>query len=171
MSSESPPLTRSDAWLIAALCESGPKPLRLQDLIQNADWLNRAIPSYDELSFGLRRLEAAGYLDVMPATDGLIVRPTERSFVMVRAIKARTLGELLAEMSAAVGARPYPEPEHEDRSLGRLPGLDEAAWQAAIAAYRRSFLRDLGSLAAIFAALVGAIGAAVVWLNTRRRRP
>jgi hypothetical protein len=171
MTSGSPPLTRSDAWLIAALCESGPKPLRLQDLIQNADWLNRAIPSYDELSFGLRRIEAAGYVEVMPATDGLLLRPTERSIVMVRAINAGTLGELLASMSAEVGARPYPEPEHEDQSLGRLPGLDEAAWQSGIAAYRRSFLRDLGTLAAIFAALVGAVAVAVVRLIIRRRGP
>lgn len=171
MTSGSKPLTRSDAWLIAALCESGPKRLRLRDLIYNADWLNRAIPSFDELSFGLRRLEAAGYVEVTPATDELLVRPTERSIVMVRAIKAGTLGELLAEMSAAVGARPYPEPEHEDRSLGRLPGFDEAAWKAGIAAYRRSFLRDLGSLAAIFAALAGAMGAVVVRFLIRRRRP
>jgi hypothetical protein len=170
MTSE-PPLTRSDAWLIAALCESGLKPLRLQDLIQNADWLNRAIPSYDELSFGLRRLETAGYLEVVPATDGLRLRPTEKSIVVVRAINAGTLGELLAEMSAAVGARPYPEPEHEDRSLGRLAGLDEPAWQAGIAAYRRSFLRDLASLATIFVAFTGAMGAVVVRSIIRRRRP
>jgi hypothetical protein len=57
-----PLLTRSDAWLLAALTERSHDghSVNLRDLVHDADWLNRAIPTYDEISFGLPRLVAAG---------------------------------------------------------------------------------------------------------------
>jgi len=40
-------------------------------------------------------------------------------------VRAKTLGSVISGVGEAVGAARYPEPEPvEDRSLGRLPGLD-----------------------------------------------
>jgi hypothetical protein len=48
-------------------------------------------------------------------------------------VKAKSLGDVLDGVGAAVGAVPYPEPEPaEDRSLGRLPGLESGALDTAI---------------------------------------
>lgn len=40
-----PPLTRSDAWLLAALTEGSHdgRPVNLRDFVNDADWLNRLI--------------------------------------------------------------------------------------------------------------------------------
>lgn len=48
------PLTRSDAWLLAALTEGlrDGRPVNLRDFVNDADWLNRLIPTFDEMSFG-----------------------------------------------------------------------------------------------------------------------
>jgi hypothetical protein len=123
-----PLLTRSDAWLLAALTESshGGRPVNFRDFVHDADWLNRAIPTFDEMSFGLHRLVAAGFLVVGHDPQyGLVLRATPKATHLRRSIKARTLGDVLNGVGQAVGAAPYPEPEpDEDRSLGRLPGLD-----------------------------------------------
>jgi hypothetical protein len=48
-------------------------------------------------------------------------------------VKAKTLGSVLSGVADAVGATPYPQPEPaEDRSLGRLPGLDPDDLDAAV---------------------------------------
>lgn len=165
----SPPLTRSDAWIVAALCDQGATPVRLRDLIGNADWLNRAILSFDEASFGLPRLAAAGLVEVTPGEDGPRVRPTSAARALRRTVKASTLGDVLAGMDAAVGALPYPQPETEDQSLGRLAGLDEVLWRAEVMAYRRAFRSDLGVLAAGGAAILTGIAAGIVAIALRRR--
>jgi hypothetical protein len=167
-----PRLTHGDAWIVAALCEAGRDwPVRLRDLIHNADWLNRAILTFDEVSYGLPRLEAAGLVEVTPGADGPRVRPTKAARGLRKTIKADTLGGVLAGAAAAVGAPPYPEPESEDRTLGRLTGLDETLWRAEVAAYRRAFRADAATLAAGgFAVLAGIVAAAVAVAKRRRRR-
>jgi hypothetical protein len=131
-----PPLNRSDAWLLAALTESSHdgRPIRLRDFVHDADWLNRAIPTFDEMSFGLPRLVASGFLVVGDDGKGeLVFRATPKATKVRRSVTAKTLGGVLNNVGEAVGARPYPEPEPaEDRSLGRLSGLDSDDLDAAI---------------------------------------
>jgi len=140
-----PPLTRSDAWLLAALTEGGHyrRGITLRELVHDADWLNRLIPVFDELSFGLPRLVAAGFLTVgNDAKRGLIFRATPKATRLRRTVKAKTLGGVLAGIGQAVGAAPYPEPEPaEDRSLGRLPGLDPGDLETAIREHGESVER------------------------------
>ena len=66
-----PPLTRSDAWLLAAITESG-RPVDLGGLIHDADWVNRLIPTFDELSYGIPRLASHGYVVVSRSRRGTL---------------------------------------------------------------------------------------------------
>jgi hypothetical protein len=165
-----PFLTRSDAWIVAALCETRRDgPMRVRDLIYNADWLNRAILSYDELSFGLPRLEAAGLVEVTDGIDGPLVRATSKGRALRRQVKAHTLAGVLAGMDAAVGAPAYPERESEDRTLGRLHGFSEAQWRAEVAGYHRAFRADVWQVVAAGAlAIGGAVGGLFYWWRRRR---
>jgi hypothetical protein len=169
---ELPALTRSDAWLLAALAEGSYRGryLTLQQLIEHADWLNRAIPTFDEISFGFPRLVAHGLMTV----DGMSFRATPRAIALRKAIRAGTLGGVLMEMDKQIGARPYPEPEVEDRTLGRFPGLTSADLDAAVQRYSQSFDRWLARIsvavkAAAFVSLLLAAKQAVARLSGRRR--
>jgi hypothetical protein len=131
-----PPLTRSDAWLLAALTEGSHdgRPVNLLHFVHDADWLNRSIPTFDEMSFGLPRLVAAGFLVVgYDPREGLVFRATPKATKLRGSVKAKSLGIVLNGVGEAVGAASYPEPEpKEDRSLGRLPGLESDALDTAI---------------------------------------
>jgi hypothetical protein len=128
-------LNRVDAWLLAALTERWrwSRPPRLWEFVNDADWLYRGIPTYDEVSFSLPRLIAAGYA-VATRTDGgeLRLKATRQGFDVRSKVKARYLADVLSGMAVEVGAKPYPEPEQKDRSLGRLDGFDEHEWEAAV---------------------------------------
>jgi hypothetical protein len=172
MSTEAVRLVRADASLLMALTESGGGRARLlRDLIGDYDWLERGIPTFDEASFGLPRLAAARYLDVGRTGDGLItVRATARARALRASIRATTLGGVLSAAAVVVGAAPYPEPEVEDRHLGRLAGLDAWAWEAEVDAYHSAFTRELGAcLIAPVAVGIGAAALAGLALVHRRR--
>jgi hypothetical protein len=66
----SPRLTDADGWLLAALTESSGRLVPLFNLVHDYDWLNRAIPTFDDLSFGMPRLVAAGYAIVSESPSG-----------------------------------------------------------------------------------------------------
>jgi hypothetical protein len=121
---------------LAALTEGSHdgRAVNLRDFVDAADWLNRLIPTFDEVSFGLPRLEAAGFLIVSKDPKaGLVFRATPEATKLRRSVKAKTLGSVLNGVGEAVGAAPYPQPEPaEDRSLGRLPGLDSDDLDVAI---------------------------------------
>jgi len=59
-----PQLTRSDAWILAALCDGPEEAETVRQLLVDADWLNTAVLSFDELSFGMPRLRARGLANV-----------------------------------------------------------------------------------------------------------
>jgi hypothetical protein len=128
-----PPLTRSDAWLLAALTEGSRdgRPVSLRDLVHDADWLNRRIPTFDQISYGLPRLVAAGFATV----DGYRFRATPKAIALRRTLKSLPsdgLSDVIVRMEAALGAKPYPEPEDEDRSLGRLSGFEPVDLEIAV---------------------------------------
>jgi hypothetical protein len=119
-----PPLTRTDAYIAAALSESDGRRVDLQSLIHDFDWLNRAIPTFDQLSYGIPRLMANGYVDVYRnSRGGLRFAATGSARALRRSIDTDPPGMIVIEMPRLVGAAPWPEPEIEDRSLGRLPDL------------------------------------------------
>src|SRR5919197_2892972 len=134
-----PRLTRSDAWLLAALTEGSHdgRPVTLQDFVFYADYLNRAIATFDEMSYGLPRLIAAGFMTVgQDVKKGIVFRATPKATRLRKSVKAGTLGGMLEGVAKAVGAAPYPDPEPpEDRSLDRLPGLEPEDLDAAIEAH------------------------------------
>lgn len=135
----SPPLNRADAWLLAALTESSRegRPVTLRELVHDADWLNRSIPTFDELSFGLPRLMTAGFLTVhQDAATGVRFEATPKATRLRSSVKGKTLGDTLMGMEQAVGAVVYPAAEPpEDRSLGPLPGLQPEDLGAAVQAH------------------------------------
>ena len=160
-----PPLTTSDAWLLAALTEGSHdgRPVTLRKFVHDADWLNRAIPTFDEVSFGLPRLVAAGFLTVeCSPKDGLTLSATPKAIGLRRSVKTdRRLGSAIIEMENAVQASSYPHVEDEDRSLGRLSGLEPAMWDAALRAH--GSWMDRWSRPAV------AVGRALTWWQNRRR--
>ena len=108
--------------------------MNLRDFIDNADWLYRGIPTFDQVSFGLPRLAAAGLLVVEEdAQEGLVLRATPKAINLRRLMKAKPPGDDLKEIDEAIRAAAHPAPEPaEDRSLGRLSGLGAVDLDAAI---------------------------------------
>lgn len=129
MTTPVPRLTEADTWLVAALTESSGRPVPLRNLIHDFDWLNRATPSYDDLSFGIPRLVAAGYAVVSKSPSGdLLFAGTAESMRLRRSAKGHAAVAIHAALRSATGPV-------EDRSLGRLPGLTPEALDAAVAAH------------------------------------
>jgi len=140
---EKPTLNRADAWLLAALTEGSHdgRSVTLPDFLHDTDWLNRLLPTFDELSFGLPRLIAAGLLTVdNDATKGMVLQATPEAIRLGKS--ARRSGNALGGMTRAVGARVYPDADlPEDRSCGRLPGFEPEDLEAATTAYKEWFDR------------------------------
>ncbi len=140
-----PRLTRADAWLLAALLEGSHdgRPVTLPEFVHDADWLNRLVPTFDEVSYGLPRLIAAGYLTVgHDDRNGLVLQSTPKARAMDVDRPAETLGGVLEAVAMAVDAVPYPEAEPpEDRSLGRLPGLEPEDLDAAVRTHSERIVR------------------------------
>jgi hypothetical protein len=132
-------LNRSDAWLLAALTEGSHdgRAVTLQDFVHDADWLNRQIPTFDEMSYGVPRLIEAGFMTVgQDVKKGIVFRATPKATQLRKSVKAGTLGGVLEGVGNAVGTLPYRGPEPpEDRSLGRLAGLEPDDLDAAIEAH------------------------------------
>jgi hypothetical protein len=71
--------TSTEAWIMLSLL-LGPaeKGMTLRDLIATADYVNHAIPTYDELADGLQHLRQAGY--VIKQADRYCAAPVIRSY-------------------------------------------------------------------------------------------
>ena len=124
----SPRLTDRDAELLAALTESSGRRVRLRDLVHDYDWVNRAIPTFDELSYGMQRLVAAGFASVSSARGKeLEFQATHDAVGLRKSIS----GHPTSRIAAAIDVNH----EGEDRSLGRLAGLTQEAFQEAVRAH------------------------------------
>jgi len=134
--------TRSDSVLLAALIIlGGPdgQPVGVQELVGEAEMLNVASIDFDQISFGLPRLVAGGFALTGEAVGGgILVQPTGAATELVH-LPVRTW-DLVEVVDRALATRPYPDVETEDRSQGRLPGLDESGF--AKEAARRNAWRD-----------------------------
>lgn len=119
-------LTVADASLVAALTESGGRYVPLRNLIHDYDWLNRAVPTYDDLSFGIPRLVAAGYAVTRESSNGgLLFAATPESMALRRSANAHAAVAIPAALRAKIAPI-------EDRSLGRLPWLTPQALEVAV---------------------------------------
>ena len=125
-----PPLNWVDAWLLAVLTNyrwRWSRPLKLWRLIDLSDVLFRGEASFDDVSFALPRLLAAGLIDVDRDKSGeLQFKGTRAAF----ALKARAKGKdgPMRRFAQAVGAQPYPDGDDGNRSLGRYPDLTARDW-------------------------------------------
>jgi hypothetical protein len=129
MTTSGPRLTEADARLVIALTESSGRFVPLRNLIHDYDWLNRAVPSYDDLSYGIQRLVAAGYAITSESSTGdLLFAATPQSTQLRRSAKAHPAVAIRAALRTQI--TPV-----EDRSLGRLRGLTPQAVEAAVAAH------------------------------------
>ena len=71
--------TSTDAWIMLSLLfGSADNGSTLRELIATADYVNHAIPTYDELSESLRHLSQAGY--VIKQADRYCATPAIRSY-------------------------------------------------------------------------------------------
>ena len=121
-------MPEADARLVAALTESSGRPVTLRDLVHDYDWINRAVPTFEELSFGMPRIVAAGYAMVGTSRSGeLVFRATPEALRLRRAASGNPVDAIATALEAG-GAG-------EDRSLGRLPGLTQEGFDAAVAAH------------------------------------
>jgi len=123
-----PELVRSDVWILTAILMFDGNPIDMRHLRESADYLMRRALTFDEVSFGVPRLVAAGLAEV--ATDEaprLAIRSMPKASSMV--VRGPGVIDIMFGLMDDLGCRPYPEPEDEDRSLRRLPGLDLASWQ------------------------------------------
>jgi hypothetical protein len=134
-------LSASDAWILAALTEEGHfrRAHHLKDLIHDMDWLNRQMPSFDELSFGLQRLVVAGLARAAGSENVLKIEPTTRAIELRIRVdhSARTLGGVLLEMERALVAEGLLQNGNEDRSHGRLQELSPVTFEQAMSEHSR----------------------------------
>jgi hypothetical protein len=134
-----PRLNLTDAWLLAALLwrPHPERPAELWEVLENADWLNRAVPTYDMVSFGLQRLTAAGYV----LSDATGTSATPKALQLLDRLKSQPIPDSLngpvIAMERWLGVAPWPLPEEDDRYLGRLPDLTADDFAAAEAKCRR----------------------------------
>jgi len=91
------------------------------------DWENRLVPTFDELSYGLPRLEAHGLATV----EGGRFAATQKALAVRADLHPDGLGHVIELMGHAIGAKRLAA-SREDRSLGRLAGLTESALSAAV---------------------------------------
>jgi len=111
----------TDAWLLAAITDGQTKdePVNLAEMIESADWLNRGIPGFHDVSYGLQRLVAAGWVTVEhPPQGGVLMRATAAAVKIKRArvadyrrrrrlgLMLPSLGSVIESYAQAIGAVP-----------------------------------------------------------------
>jgi len=122
-------LSPNDALLLAALVTDGGTS-DLDGLISTVDYLDRSSLTFDEVRYGLARLRAGGWVVVEGDGSSPRVSVTGRSTELANRI-GQGVGMIDFRFVLA-DALDATAPE-EDRSLGPLPELDRAAFEAAMA--------------------------------------
>jgi hypothetical protein len=115
--------------------------MKLWRLIDCADVLAREEPTFDEISFSLPRLVAAGLVTVgRDAAGELQLKATRAGFDVKKRAAGR--GHAAFRMANALGAARRSEDEVGDRSLGRYSDLNAADWAVARRRLDRVTLND-----------------------------
>lgn len=145
------PLTRTDAALLDTIA-AWPFgfSISLPKLVENYDFNMRDIPTFDEISYGLARLMARGYITATYSDKRGVRLKRTRAGAALRQAAGRhrrsifrsrwpRIGEYPTALGDLVGAPRWPAEEVEDRSAGRLPKLTEHDWDLALEEYKRSW--------------------------------
>ena len=128
-------LNGTDAWLLGAITETsrGAKPMQLWEFVNNADWLNRGIPTFTEVRTSLPRLIAAGYLVLARDQEGrLTLKGTDAAFDLRDRVRADTLGGVLSELTVLVREQPELEDTNGASNVDESALLTQAEWDAAV---------------------------------------
>jgi hypothetical protein len=129
-----PRLSSDDAWILTALGPPG-SAVDLAELIERMDFIERSVPGFETFSFGLRRLQAVGFLTVEVNPAGGVRIRSEPAMALVR--RAILHGSGITSVVKVARAIDAPDPVDrvpDDRSLGPLPGFTPDAYERA---YRR----------------------------------
>lgn len=100
----------------------------------------RQVPTFDDVSFGLRRLVEAGLIYVSDTAGGPQIQPTTEALALQGRVSTTRLGEEVAALRQSLGIDPV-SGNDEDRSLGRLPGLTRETWDAAVQEHNETLRR------------------------------
>jgi hypothetical protein len=183
-------LTRKDAQVLTAIPGKflWSRGISLEHFINNFDFENREMPTFDEASYGLARLMANGLITATHSpTRGIRLLATRKGVDLQKAAERfrrqtsrhrwARIGERPAALAHLVGAPEWPEAEVEDRSVGRMPRLDEKTWAQAVnensRAMRAVFEKDLRGESSIADRIVYALARGVFELGglmNRRKR-
>lgn len=101
----------------------------LERLVETWDAVDRSLPSWNDLSFGLPRLVTHGLVEVRAAAAALRIGASPHARSLARGSWRDTPWDRLERSQAALAGVIG---DGEDRALGRLAGLEEADLEAAI---------------------------------------
>lgn len=120
-----------DGWLLAALTDyrwRWSRPMKLWRLVDMTDVLFRGEASFDDVSFSLPRLIAAGLVTVDRDSSGeLQIKATRAGFEMKA--RAKGPGHSIDRWATVLGAPSRSQAVTGDRSLGRYPDLTSRDWR------------------------------------------
>lgn len=128
----------SDAWLLAAIYIAGKdEAVAIEHIIAAADYINHAIPNYEELGSGLIRLEEHSL--IVRVTNDLCFRCSAEALNVIGECSSgnqspyqlRKALEARLHVSQWVPAEPLPHPENRMT----YPGLTTEVYDSAVAAY------------------------------------
>jgi len=122
-----------DAWILAAViyASDGKAPVPLWRLIAIADALNKAIVSRAELELGIRRLDSAGYLRVVP--EGFEATPS--------ALALKLPGPPVENVAEAIGAREWSAKAEMPRTTDAIYVTAEA-YEKAVKKHNKEFWKE-----------------------------
>ncbi len=134
---QSPRFVWSDAWILLALLYSGGKEgTDLRATIAAADFINHAIPTYDELNGALARLQAARYLE----RRGRTYRVTPRVLSAYAEIGARRrlVQKELDDLQSFLGVEHSIDSPSSPPNEDQLRAFSRRAYERAVKAYRQA---------------------------------
>ena len=140
-----PRFSWSDAWLLHAVAFAAARhPASLREIIGMGDAIEKSVFSFDELSSGLAKLEAAGH--IRPVRDGFELNPVvEEQFRSAGTQNDHEARVWFERLLNATRWSPQAEREGPDSSW-RYPGLTKEAVDAAFGEYKAEMAAVLKKL-------------------------